>query len=107
MPRPLNIQMPDGTWFRIDQDEWKVLTCQVHTKPRGNERLATDQLFIRRHEDGRVLVYVVLAPASGELATVTGEVVAGADAKAAIWRIVKRFSLPESIADECLAALQS
>jgi hypothetical protein len=57
MSRPLNIQLPDATWLRIDQDEWKVLTCQVHTKPRGDQKFATDQLFVRRHQDGRVLVF--------------------------------------------------
>jgi hypothetical protein len=99
--------MPDATWLRIDQDEWKMLTCQVHAKPRGNERFATDHLIVRRHDDGRVLVYVVLAPASGELQTASGEVVAGADISTTVWRIIKRFSLPDSIATECLAALQS
>jgi hypothetical protein len=62
-----------------------------------------DQLFVRQHSDGRILVYVVLEPGADEVvATVAGEVLptAGSDAASAVWRIARRYSMPDSAAEE-------
>jgi hypothetical protein len=52
-----------------------------------------------------MLVYVLLEPAAGELATIAGELLpnAGADVESAVRRIAKRFSMPETIVNECAA----
>ncbi len=98
--------MPDASWLRIDQDEWKVLTCQVHAKPRGDEKFAPHWLFVRQHPDGRILVYVVLAPAQGEIAIASGEVAdAGSGVESVVRRVARWFSIPHSLANECLAVL--
>jgi hypothetical protein len=106
MSRPLRIQLPDGTWLRIDQDEWRLLASAIHFR---EQKGATDQVFVRRHADGRILIYVVLDHAAAELAIVAGEALPapGSAAESAVKRLAARFALPQSVTEECLAVVSA
>ena len=107
MRRRLTVQLPDATWITIDQDEWPALACPIHAAVRGDGKFRTDQLFVRKHPDGRHFVYVTLQRPDAET-TAAGELLpaGSADVEAAIRRMAKRFSLPDSVVDECVSALK-
>ena len=107
MRRKLTLQLPDATWVSIDQDEWTALACPIYAAMRGDGKFRTDQLFVRKHPDGRHFVYVTVQRPGTET-TAAGELLpAGSpDVEGAVRRMAKRFSLPDSVVDECVTALR-
>lgn len=109
-------------WARVGhrEDEWPEIAVATGDSYRGNDcnryqqalgqrELDTYSLRVRRHADGRALVYGVLDGATAWTGTRDrrgGELLAaGADIAAAIRRVGEDCQLPERAIRECIADL--
>lgn len=118
------ITLTDRAPVKIYEDEWPVIacatgdSCEISDYARRQQALArgecdTYSLRVRRHADGRCLVYSVLdaaiaawhAPAGGE-SWRGGELLdAGENLAEAIRRVGTDGGLPDSLIRDCLADL--
>jgi len=96
---------------RIREADWPIVSQSTHTDDRGANAEETTWIKIRRHSDGRTVVYggcdvvhrglAVQAPAlrGGELLPAGGDVVA------AIWRLARELDAPALCTREVIAKL--
>ena len=89
MPRPLTIQLSDGTSIDIDQDEWHNRS----SAPKASlVTLTSERLVVIKHDDGRTLVYAVIERPGDRI--VYGELLPpeSTDIKGAVMRVARALA---------------
>jgi len=92
MNDPLNVKLPDKSQMPVDELQWRQLWSATWASLREPGYL-TWEPTLRRHEDGRSLVYVTLTQPGGSTSSV-GEIVApGGSLTEPLLRSVSRSGL--------------
>ena len=95
------IDLPNGGSIDIDLPEWHAIASANWNRLRDDGLVQWTQ-SICRHEDGRILVYVVVMPTSGILKT-SGEILPdGTDVTDSIERLAQKFDVPSNVPYSCI-----
>jgi len=102
MAEPIVIDLPEGESIAVDEREWQEIASANWNRLEDDGYVQWTQT-VRRHADGRILVYVVYLPTSGILRT-AGEILpAGSeDVPAVIQRLAEQFDVPTNVPHFCI-----
>jgi hypothetical protein len=101
------ISLMDGGTLVASEDEWPALAASSYGTLHGGAYLIA-RLAVRRHQDGRTLVH--LEERAGGKSKHAGVLLSDAtrtQLQEAARRLVHQRDLPSSLAEECLAELES
>jgi hypothetical protein len=104
MSEPIVVYLPGGESIEVDERQWRVLASANWNRLEEGGYVQWSET-VRRHADGRTLVYVVEAKPDG-IVTVAGELfpAKSRDVETAIQQLANRFDIPTNVPHSCITA---
>ena len=104
MSEPLVIDLPGGESIEVNENEWTQVAAANWNRSEDDGYVQWTQT-VRRHADGRTLVYVLHLPTSGIMQTV-GEILpkGSSDVPAVVKRLAEQCDVPSNVSNSCLEA---
>jgi hypothetical protein len=104
-PPVLKIRLSSGMTIEIDPSAWPIIGDAVWTTQREGG-VVTAHVVIRRHTDGRTVMYVDANPGEGPL--VNGDLLppAAAEIEEAIRRFGASQEMPDWVAERCVQSVR-
>ena len=101
MAHPMAVDLPNGESIEVNDSEWMEIASEKWNRVEDNGHVEWIQ-SVRRHGDGRILVYVIYLPTSGILQT-AGEILPARsdDVSHLITRLAQRFDVPTNVPHAC------
>jgi hypothetical protein len=102
MAEPIVVDLPNGQSIEVNENEWKELASANWNRLEDDGYVQWTQT-IRRHADGRILVYVIYLPTSGILRT-TGEILPAGSKSVpnVVERLAQQFDVPTNVPHFCI-----
>ena len=105
MPSPLSVRLSSGMQIEIDPSDWpEIGDAQWTTQQEGG--VVKAHVVVRRHSDGRVLLYIDANPGEGPL--VRGDLLpsGAAEVEEAIGRFGELHALPNWVVARLVQSVQ-
>jgi hypothetical protein len=100
----ITVKIGDGEYFAVNDADWPIVASPSLQTP-TEHGTATQSLVVRKHQDGRRLIYA-LVELEGEVLAAAGMLVEpGADLKVPLWRVAAENGLAEWHIKQCEASL--
>ncbi|MBA3481222.1 MAG: hypothetical protein H0T51_05345 [Pirellulales bacterium] len=102
MAESIVIDLPNGQSIEVNDSEWTELASANWNRLEDDGYVQWTQT-IRRHKDGRILVYVIYLPTSGILRT-AGEILSAGSKSVAnvVERLAEQFDVPTNVPHFCI-----
>jgi hypothetical protein len=101
---PLTVKTGDGEFFAVSDADWQIVASPSLQVPYDGRNIQ-HTLAVRKHRDGRRLVYA-LVEREGEVLVAAGMIVpAGTEMKVPLWKIAAENGLTEWHIQQCQAKL--
>jgi hypothetical protein len=102
MAEPIAIDLPNGESIEVNDNEWTELASAKWNRLEDDGYVQWTQT-IRRHKDGRILVYVIVLPTSGILRTAGELLPAGSKGVPnVVERLAEQFDVPTNVPHFCI-----
>jgi hypothetical protein len=102
MVEPIVIDLPNGESIEVNENEWAELASANWNRLEVDGYVQWTQT-IRRHRDGRILVYVINLPSSGILRTAGTILPAGSKGMSrAVEQLADQFDVPTNVPHFCI-----
>jgi hypothetical protein len=102
MAEPIAIDLPNGESIEVNENEWTELASAKWNRVEDDGYVQWTQT-IRRHKDGRILVYVIVLPTSGILRTAGELLPAGSKSVPdVVERLAQQFDVPTNVPHFCI-----
>lgn len=100
----ITVKVNDGEFFAVNDADWPVVASPSLKTP-TEHGTATQSLVVRRHRDGRHLIYA-LVELEGDVLDAAGMLVEPeTDTKVPLWRVAAENGLAQWHVNQCEASL--
>lgn len=101
----LNIKLSSGMHVEVDPVEWPEIGCAEWTNER-NGGVVNARVVVRRHEDGRMVIYIDANPGEGPL--VDGDLVPvkTKEIDDAVSRFGELHAMPDWVMAHCIKSIR-
>ncbi len=100
MKNPITVRIGADEYFALNDADWPVV-ASPSTQAQLEKTLITQSLVVRRHRDGRYLVYGLIKKGDEILVAAGMIVLPNSDLKVPLWRVAAENGLTEWHINEC------
>lgn len=103
--RIMTIRLSSGLKIELDPAEWPEIGMASRTSVRNGGYIA-ETLIVRRHEDGRTLIYLDADPGAG--VWVQGDIFPARvrEIEGCVYRFSEQHGLPDWVAEKCVESIR-